>query len=260
MLELDHESLFCFHIGDVFFAVSVTLDDLLPVFREKTFPVSMPLRFWLPPWIAHTRSAMGPMPDSLFSAFSHDMSAAPRARSDEVRGSFCLFTVHHSKLHLSLSTSSTGRPTGDVRYCFSNGKVVGSAAGAVLHFFSVEVGTRRRLSRGLKPLHFSRQGKAYSLRGCRQVGKLRFRQVSGGEASLGLPLTSLAGSCPRVVLSRKRERGSHFPTGTPQIDCAYSAIVRSDENHAMLAMLRIAARVHLSGWRHRSSARRCAAQ
>jgi hypothetical protein len=72
MLELDHEPMLGFYIGDVSLSGGSMMNDLLVLRREFIFPSPVPERFPLPPVIAGPLSFVGPVPDSPRAAFRND--------------------------------------------------------------------------------------------------------------------------------------------------------------------------------------------
>ncbi len=68
------------------------------------------------------------------------------------------------------------------------------------------------------------------------------------------------GRCGSGLCPRRKHRGSRPYSSACQISCAYSRMVRSDENHPMRAVLSTAMRHHLSASCQVSSTLRCASQ
>jgi hypothetical protein len=79
------------HVGNMFFTVVRILHHLLPIEWKLVFPSSVPFCFRLPPSIAGTNDAMGPVPDPDVTAFRNQTRAANAANAIKARVGFATF-------------------------------------------------------------------------------------------------------------------------------------------------------------------------
>ena len=102
MLELDYKTMFGTHVCNMqFTGLLIRQKDFLPFSREFVFPVAVPLRFRLPPAVAHLRITMRPMVYFLRSAFGNNRRTATWTyRTVKVGCSFYEFIIDSGKTHI----------------------------------------------------------------------------------------------------------------------------------------------------------------
>jgi len=78
MLKLYHQSVRCFDVSNVLFAIVCFVNYLLPSFWKTIFPITMPLSLVFSPVITGLFCLVRPMPDFSITTFSDHFSTAAR--------------------------------------------------------------------------------------------------------------------------------------------------------------------------------------